>query len=216
LNSFSECTSLSEVTFSADSHRRGIKGFQECTSLCRIDIPASVETLGSDSFDECTSLSEVIFSADSHLTLISAFGRSTSLCGIDIPASVKIIVHGAFNECISLNEVLFSVDSHLSHIAGFLDVSSNRELIFSSGTLIKTNSPGVVLRAFVVYLDLDDLKQRRRRIHLGTLCSMMFRIVNSGYISEFAFFHSSSSIGFCDLLNPSFSVSLCPHQFHPF
>jgi hypothetical protein len=44
----------------------------------------------------------------------------------------------------------------------------------------------------------------------------MFQIGNSGYLSEFAFFHFSSSFWFCNNINPSFLVLFCPHQFDPF
>jgi hypothetical protein len=48
--------------------------------------------------------------------------------------------------------------------------NSNRELIFPSGTRIEKNAAIGASRAFVVYQDIDDVKQRRRRIQLGTFC----------------------------------------------
>jgi hypothetical protein len=40
---FFGCASLNEIIFSSGSHLREISGFQSCTSLCRIEIPSSVE-----------------------------------------------------------------------------------------------------------------------------------------------------------------------------
>jgi hypothetical protein len=42
---FQSCSSLNEVILSSDSHLKEIRGFRECTSLCRIEIPSSVEVI---------------------------------------------------------------------------------------------------------------------------------------------------------------------------
>jgi hypothetical protein len=103
----------SGMKVSSGADLREICGFQECTSLCRIELPSSVETIMVLSFRGCTSLNEVIFSSDSHLREIDGFRKSTSLRRIEIPSSVEKIPGFGFHECTSLNEIILSSDSHL-------------------------------------------------------------------------------------------------------
>jgi hypothetical protein len=56
-----------------------IDGFEECRSLCRIEIPSSLEIIGELGFCECTSLTEIIFSSDSQVKKIYGFRNCTSL-----------------------------------------------------------------------------------------------------------------------------------------
>jgi hypothetical protein len=108
--------SLNEVHFSSGNHLIEIDGFEECPSLCRIDIPSSVKKIGSCGFHCCRSLNIITFSSNSHLRDICGFSGCTSLCRIEIPSSVEIIRSNGFNDCTSLNDVTFSSNSHLRHI----------------------------------------------------------------------------------------------------
>jgi hypothetical protein len=49
--------------FSSDIHLREISGFGNCTSLCRIEIPSSVEVIRKYGFTSCQLLRVVIFQA---------------------------------------------------------------------------------------------------------------------------------------------------------
>jgi hypothetical protein len=73
---------------------------------------------------------------------------------VEIPASVKWI------DRIALSEIAWM-----------------RELIFVSGMQIKTSRDSRAIRAFVVYLDDEDVKQYRRGIHLSTVWGMMLEKV---------------------------------------
>jgi hypothetical protein len=106
------------VIFAVGGCLRMIDGFGECLSLCRVEIPASVEKIESKAFAGCTSLTEVIFAAGSHLKTISGFGKCTSLCRVEIPASVEAIQATAFAGCKALAEVIFPSDSHLRSLDG--------------------------------------------------------------------------------------------------
>jgi hypothetical protein len=69
---FSNCQSLSSLTFESDSHvtRIGKLAFKSCELLLSICIPASVEVLCTESFADCRSLVSVSFESDSRLTRI--------------------------------------------------------------------------------------------------------------------------------------------------
>jgi hypothetical protein len=122
---------------------REISGFCECTSLCRIEIPSSVEKIGFNGFRECTSLNEIVFSSDSHLREISGFCECTSLCRIEIPSSVEKIGFYGFDGCTSL-----------------------RVLIIRTGCRIRENEGLRNIESFLVHEEAD-VKECRRLVHLG-------------------------------------------------
>jgi hypothetical protein len=83
---FQSCSSFNQVIFSSTSHLREIRGFQECISLSRIEIPSSGELIDYSGFHRCTSLKEIFFSSESHLRKIRGFYKCTSLSRIEIPS----------------------------------------------------------------------------------------------------------------------------------
>jgi hypothetical protein len=108
-------------------------------------IPASVEIIGEYAFHDCTLLRDVTFLGEAHLKFIGGFSRCGSLRRIEIPASVEWIGH-----------------------RGFVGGAAGRELVFVPGTNIQTVCNPNPFRAFIVYADNDDVKQRRRRFQLKT------------------------------------------------
>ena len=152
-NAFVDCTSLTTVTFNKntqlknigyDAHRIVDVGvFSGCTSLISIEIPASVEEIGSCAFMDCTSLTTVTFekgsqlkvirgggngsSADlSKITYLGTFSNCISLISIEIPASVEEIGSNAFRDCTSLTTVTFEKGSRLKTIKGGYNNSLSR------------------------------------------------------------------------------------------
>ena len=112
---FKGCSSLTTVTFEQGSQLKTIAGgyyessssyyygaFSGCSSLTSIEIPASVETIGSCAFSGCTSLT-----------------------AIEIPASVTTIGTTAFKGCSKLATVTFEKGSRLKTIAGGYSNASN-------------------------------------------------------------------------------------------
>jgi hypothetical protein len=145
---FSNCTSLREVLFAGDSRLKVIDGFQGCTSLRRVEIPASVEEIKSRSFFGCTALTEVTFARDSRLRVIHGFQGCTSLYRLEIPASVERIDSSEDNARLLRHD-----------IAGL----SLRELVLQSGTR-PVRRIGT-FRAFITFDDEKDMKSFRRRVH---------------------------------------------------
>jgi hypothetical protein len=178
------------VIFSSDNQIRIIDGFQQCTSLCRIEIPASVEEIGQSGFRECLSLNSVLFPSDSHLRIIEGFQQCTSLCRIEIPTSVEEIGQSGFRGCSSLNDVIFSWDSRLRRIAGFeqcrvlcrIEIPASVEIltVFDDRVSLqefhfprRTKMKKVIgNRGFFVIECIEDfLNLSRRRVQLG--CSLL-------------------------------------------
>jgi hypothetical protein len=122
---------------------REISGFRGCISLCRIELPSSVEKIGLYGFHGCRSLNEVVFSSDSHLREIFGFRGCTSLCRIELPSSVEVIGK-----------------------SGFSGGTSLRVVVVGAGCRMKANGGLGMIKSFLVYED-DDLKECRHLIHLG-------------------------------------------------
>ena len=133
-SAFEDCTSLQSVMFEKGTQLKTIEGgyqgrrsaFYNCTSLTKIEIPASVETIGNNIFDGCTSLQTVTFEKGSKFKTIGSdvFSDCTSLTSIEIPASVEEIRGSAFFGCSSLKTVTFEKGSKLKTVAGFSHCTS--------------------------------------------------------------------------------------------
>ena len=133
---FCDCTALTNVTFEKGSRLKMIWGmyswddygtFADCTSLTSIEIPASVETIGTATFKGCTALTTVTFEKRSQLKTINgdfeagAFQNCISLTSIEIPASVETIERSAFYNCTALTTVTFEKRSQLKTIGGWYE-----------------------------------------------------------------------------------------------
>jgi predicted metal-binding protein len=102
---FSDCKSLSSITFESQSLLTQIESeaFAK-SSLQSILIPRNVEILGSKCFSYCKSLSSITFESNSHLTRIeSNVFSDSSLQSIVIPRNVGFIDGSAFSNALCLS-----------------------------------------------------------------------------------------------------------------
>jgi hypothetical protein len=106
---FSASTLLDDAVFVLDCPVKKIDGFSRCASLCRIDIPSSVEVISK----------EAIVASNSRLEQMLRFRGGTSLFRIEIPSSVELISDNAFSGYISLHAVIFASNIVLTTIGGF-------------------------------------------------------------------------------------------------
>lgn len=117
---FSDCYSLSAITFGADSQlqKMGEEVFSDCESLQKIVIPKNVKKIEEDTFFGCKKLSSVTFESGSKLQKIEeeAFSECTNLKKMVIPRNVKTIDEGAFYDCKNMTEITFESGSKLQKI----------------------------------------------------------------------------------------------------
>lgn len=143
-NNFKGCVSLKTITFEKGSKLKAFTGghdnnykilgaFLDCKSLTTIEIPASVESLGT-AF-KGSSLRTITFEKGSKLKSITggyqnkdnysgALSDCKALTFIEIPASVETIEIAAFFSCSSLEMITFEKGSKLESISGVRDLGA--------------------------------------------------------------------------------------------
>ena len=143
-NNFKGCVSLKTITFEKGSKLKAFTGghdnnykilgaFLDCKSLTTIEIPASVESLGT-AF-KGSSLRTITFEKGSKLKSITggyqnkdnysgALSDCKALTFIEIPASVETIEIAAFSVCSSLEMITFEKGSKLESISGVRDLGA--------------------------------------------------------------------------------------------
>lgn len=143
-NNFKGCVSLKTITFEKGSKLKAFTGghdnnykilgaFLDCKSLTTIEIPASVESLGT-AF-KGSSLRTITFEIGSKLKSITggyqnkdnysgALSDCKALTFIEIPASVETIEIAAFKGCSSLEMITFEKGSKLESISGVRDLGA--------------------------------------------------------------------------------------------
>lgn len=143
-NNFKGCVSLKTITFEKGSKLKAFTGghdnnykilgaFLDCKSLTTIEIPASVESLGT-AF-KGSSLRTITFEKGSKLKSITggyqnkdnysgALSDCKALTFIEIPASVETIEIAAFEGCSSLEMITFEKGSKLESISGVRDLGA--------------------------------------------------------------------------------------------
>lgn len=143
-NNFKGCVSLKTITFEKGSKLKAFTGghdnnykilgaFLDCKSLTTIEIPASVESLGT-AF-KGSSLRTITFEKGSKLKSITggyqnkdnysgALSDCKALTFIEIPASVETIEIAAFSKCSSLEMITFEKGSKLESISGVRDLGA--------------------------------------------------------------------------------------------
>ncbi len=148
---FKGCTLLESVTFEANSILESIQGgdyydydcngtFADCKSLTSLEIPASVEKIGSSAFYGCEALKSIIFETDSKLKTIGnkAFRNLLKLSKVDMEGCemLESIGEYAFYGCTKLS--LVKVGTAIPPICGneaFLKINSYSVLKVPNGSI---------------------------------------------------------------------------------
>lgn len=126
---FSECLSLTEVSFGACVNTLGSYCFNNCVSLASVDLVNTeiiedkcfynctsltyanlgekLVCIGGNAFTKCINLSSVVFSTALEKISDYAFSECASLISVTFPDSLESLGLSAFNKCTLLREVNF-------------------------------------------------------------------------------------------------------------
>ena len=104
-NSFSNCSSLTQIIIPNSVTSIGVGAFYDCENLTQVTIPNSVSSIGDEAFCACDSLSRVIIPDSVTHIGYGAFSFCDSLTEVIIPESVTHIGYGAFSFCDSLTQI---------------------------------------------------------------------------------------------------------------
>ena len=114
---------ISIITFESGSRLQtiGESAFENCEMLGwvkGIELPASLENIGSRAFYSCNKLAKVVFANKSKLTSIgkNAFYNCAELAEVYIPANTTVIDDYAFYNCTNLRKIYFEKESKLISI----------------------------------------------------------------------------------------------------
>ena len=143
-NNFKGCVSLKTITFEKGSKLKAFTGghdnnykilgaFLDCKSLTTIEIPASVESLGTAfkgsslrtiTFEKGSKLKSITGGYQNKDNYLGALSDCKALTFIEIPASVETIEIAAFKGCSSLEMITFEKGSKLESISGVRDLGA--------------------------------------------------------------------------------------------
>ena len=128
------CKFLATVTFAEGSQLKsiGVSAFSGTTSahprFKEIQIPDSVETIGTNAFHNCQDLESITLPASLKTIESSAFSSCRNLSEIRLPTSLKAIQSYVFDDCSSLETVFYDGSlaqwSRINTSNGFLGYSS--------------------------------------------------------------------------------------------
>lgn len=128
------CKSLATVTFAEDSHLKSIErsafsGTDPAHPRFKeIQIPDSVERIGTNAFHNCQDLESITLLASLKTIEVGAFSGCRNLSEVKLPASLKAIQSSVFADCSSLETVFYDDSleqwSQINTSNGFLGDSS--------------------------------------------------------------------------------------------
>lgn len=133
-SAFSYCNALTTVTFAEGSQLKsiGVSAFSGTNPahprFKEIQIPNSVETIGTNAFQNCQDLESITLPASLKTIESSAFSYCLNLSEIKLPTSLKAIQSYVFDGCSSLETVFYDGSlaqwSRINTSNGFLGYSS--------------------------------------------------------------------------------------------
>lgn len=128
------CKFLATVTFAEGSQLKsiGVSAFSGTTPahpiFTEIQIPDSVETIGTNAFHNCQDLESITLPASLKTIEVGAFSGCRNLSEVELPASLKTIQSSVFADCSSLETVFYDDSleqwSQINTSKGFLGDSS--------------------------------------------------------------------------------------------
>ena len=130
---FSDCISLSNVTFGSNLASIGSGAFFSCTNLTTITIPDNVTNIGVNAFWYCINLRNVNIGNGVTVIGSDSFQFCVGLISVTIGKSVAEIGDGAFYNCFRLKAIYF-LGNPPSFGSQVFDFDNNATVYYLAGT----------------------------------------------------------------------------------
>ena len=148
--------------------------FYNCTSLVRVELPASVENIGSYAFAECSNLQEIIFNNPNTVIGSYAFHKCTSLTDIDL-TNVSQVQDFAFFQ------------SGLENIVLPATVSSWGDCVFQESRVVKVIvNNGAIFIPYGMFHGCSNIQEIYLPNSLQTIASIGFSNYSTNVVVYFA------------------------------
>ena len=104
-NTFSGCTSMTELQLPKSITQIGEAAFNGCTSMTEFDLPDGITVIGEEAFKGCTAMTEIDLLEGITEIGNSAFRDCTSITKFDLPDGITQIGDSVFNGCTAMTEI---------------------------------------------------------------------------------------------------------------
>ena len=195
-SAFTGNTNLKKVSFDCQLASICEGAFHNCQSLEAINIPNTVNFIGSDAFRNCSSIRSIINS--DNVTVISerTFMDCSLLSSIHIGESVSVIEQSSFSGCVSLSEI--EVPNTLEAIQPFA---------FQNCTGLRTVKLGSGVKAINGFIGCTNLREFR----VPSIVTWLNISEPNTYVSSYSL--KVNGVEFEELEVPDYVREIYPYAF---
>ena len=132
-NAFSNCTSLSKVTFPSGLKNIGEAAFKGCKGLVEVEIPNSVTRMDAEAFYGCTGITALTLSNATTVIGDSVFYGCTGLTGLVLPEGLSLTGGAEFAACTNLRTVTIAESVEKLGASTFKGCTALSEIVIPDG-----------------------------------------------------------------------------------
>lgn len=104
-DSFSGCSSLSDINIPNSVKTIGSYAFFGCGLLSEIALPSSLTSIGDSAFSGCVNVTSINLPSGTRSIGYYAFAQCTSIVSVYLPSNINTIGSGAFAGCVRLADI---------------------------------------------------------------------------------------------------------------
>lgn len=102
----------------------GAAAFCDCINITQVNLPDSIEQIGTDAFSQCKALQNIYLSENVKVIGSSAFSNCSSLTEVRLPSKLKKVNSHTFSGCSNLMQVLLGDNIQAIETCAFSSCSS--------------------------------------------------------------------------------------------
>lgn len=106
----------------------GATAFMNCINITEVNLPDSIEQIGTDAFSQCKALQNIYLSENIEIIGSSAFSNCSSLTEVRLPSKLKKVNSHTFSGCSNLMQVLLGDNIQTIETCAFSSCLSLKEI----------------------------------------------------------------------------------------